>query len=132
MNFLHDLVCVHTSNLLSSVPIPKTFGGIFHLGFKDILGLTVFSAITTAVGYSVYTTCMVHLGKKKSLVNLDVNKHVNKCVDIVDIESITDKKCFCRCWRSSKFPYCDGSHCKHNEETGDNVGPLIIEPKKTN
>ncbi|GAA50618.1 CDGSH iron-sulfur domain-containing protein 2 homolog B [Clonorchis sinensis] len=59
-------------------------------------------AITTAVGYSVYTTCMVHLGKKKSLVNLDVNKHVNKCVDIVDIESITDKKCFCRCWRSSK------------------------------
>jgi len=25
-----------------------------------------------------------------------------------------------------QFPYCDGSHTKHNKETGDNVGPLII------
>ncbi len=25
-----------------------------------------------------------------------------------------------------KFPYCDGSHGKHNAETGDNVGPLVF------
>ena len=31
-----------------------------------------------------------------------------------------------RCWKSKKFPYCDGSHAKHNKETGDNTGPLII------
>ena len=31
-----------------------------------------------------------------------------------------------RCWKSKKFPYCDGSHAKHNSLTGDNVGPLII------
>ncbi|XP_043375789.1 CDGSH iron-sulfur domain-containing protein 1 isoform X3 [Dermochelys coriacea] len=30
----------------------------------------------------------------------------------------------------SKFPLCDGSHTKHNEETGDNVGPLIIKRKE--
>ena len=24
-----------------------------------------------------------------------------------------------------QFPHCDGSHNKHNAETGDNVGPLI-------
>lgn len=29
---------------------------------------------------------------------------------------------FCRCWKSSTFPYCDGSHAKHNEECGDNCG----------
>lgn len=28
-----------------------------------------------------------------------------------------------------QFPYCDGAHTKHNEETGDNVGPLIIKKK---
>ncbi len=33
---------------------------------------------------------------------------------------------FCRCWKSNKFPYCDGSHNKHNQVTGDNVGPLIV------
>jgi CDGSH-type Zn-finger protein len=32
----------------------------------------------------------------------------------------------CRCWQSDKFPYCDGTHRKHNAETGDNVGPAII------
>ena len=36
---------------------------------------------------------------------------------------------FCRCWKSKKFPYCDGSHAKHNEETGDNTGPLIVKRK---
>lgn len=25
-----------------------------------------------------------------------------------------------------QFPMCDGTHVKHNKDTGDNVGPLII------
>ena len=37
-----------------------------------------------------------------------------------------EKKVYCRCWKSKTFPYCDGSHAKHNKETGDNVGPLIV------
>ena len=32
----------------------------------------------------------------------------------------------CRCWHSDKFPYCDGTHRKINEETGDKVGPAVI------
>ena len=47
-------------------------------------------------------------------------------VDSVDIEDLGDKGVFCRCWKSEKFPYCDGSHNQHNEESGDNVGPLIV------
>eukprot|EP00935_MAST-01C_sp_MAST-1C-sp1_P002216 g2216.t1 len=34
----------------------------------------------------------------------------------------------CRCWKSSTFPWCDGSHNGHNEATGDNCGPLVLTP----
>lgn len=34
------------------------------------------------------------------LVNLSVKKDVNKVVDSIDIEDITEKAAFCRCWRS--------------------------------
>ena len=37
------------------------------------------------------------------------------------------KAVMCRCWKSGTFPLCDASHVKHNKETGDNVGPLIID-----
>mmetsp|Transcript_34323 Transcript_34323/g.74183 ORF Transcript_34323/g.74183 Transcript_34323/m.74183 type:complete len:98 (-) Transcript_34323:653-946(-) len=37
-----------------------------------------------------------------------------------------EKVVLCRCWQSAKFPLCDGSHAKHNKETGDNLGPAII------
>lgn len=36
----------------------------------------------------------------------------------------------CRCWNSGTFPLCDGSHNKYNEETGSNVGPLVIAAPK--
>lgn len=84
-----------------------------------------------------------------SVVNLAIKKNESKVVDNVDIEEIGDKKVFCRCWRSAmvhfiiqpillpcinfyltfQFPYCDGTHNKHNAATGDNVGPLIIGKK---
>ena len=37
-----------------------------------------------------------------------------------------EKAVYCRCWKSKKFPYCDGAHNAHNKKTGDNLGPLII------
>ena len=41
------------------------------------------------------------------------------------------KVALCRCWRSKKFPYCDGSHRQLNEETGDQVGPIVINVETT-
>eukprot|EP00168_Porphyra_purpurea_P016214 TRINITY_DN518_c0_g1_i2.p5 TRINITY_DN518_c0_g1~~TRINITY_DN518_c0_g1_i2.p5 ORF type:complete len:110 (+),score=39.63 TRINITY_DN518_c0_g1_i2:244-573(+) len=32
----------------------------------------------------------------------------------------------CRCWKSATFPLCSGAHKKHNEECGDQVGPVIV------
>lgn len=31
----------------------------------------------------------------------------------------------CRCWKSKKFPYCDGSH----RELDDSKGPVIVKGK---
>ncbi|VDK45597.1 unnamed protein product [Anisakis simplex] len=92
----------------------------------------------------------VQVTKRRAKVNERIKLSTDKVVDTVDMEDIGDKKVFCRCWKSEKvdflliyeftpipslkssvqssfqFPYCDGSHNKHNAATGDNVGPLII------
>lgn len=53
-------------------------------------------------------------------------------VDIVDFDEVLakvkagQKVALCRCYKSAKFPYCDGAHIKHNEETGDNIAPVVI------
>ena len=78
-----------------------------------------------AVGYGIYAT----LKWRKGHVNACHKKDCDKVVDSVDMEDMGDKAVFCRCWRSQKFPYCDGAHNKHNSETGDNVGPLIVKKK---
>merc|ERR1712038_732544 len=65
-------------------------------------------------------------GFQAARCNNKVKMDSPKVVDTVDIEDIGSKGVFCRCWKSNKFPYCDGSHVKHNAETGDNTGPLII------
>ena len=61
-------------------------------------------------------------------LNPSIKKDVEKVVDTIKIGEVPGAKgVFCRCWRSAKFPYCDGAHAKHNAATGDNVGPLIID-----
>lgn len=52
-----------------------------------------------------------------------------KVVNMLELEA-GKKGVFCRCWQSGTFPLCDGAHAKHNEATGDNVGPLIVSVKK--
>jgi len=36
----------------------------------------------------------------------------------------------CRCWKSLKFPQCDGSHIEHNKQVNDNIGPFTIAARK--
>ena len=86
-----------------------------------------------AVGYAAYLT--YSKSKQSSLgggsqINPGVKKDQPKVVDNIDVEDLGDKSVFCRCWRSKKFPYCDGAHAIHNNKTGDNVGPLIIQDSK--
>ncbi|XP_016085635.1 CDGSH iron-sulfur domain-containing protein 1 [Sinocyclocheilus grahami] len=83
-----------------------------------------------AVGILIYKSFFSKSKCEKPKVNLDLQKDNPKVVHAFDIEDLGDKAVYCRCWRSKKFPYCDGAHAKHNQETGDNVGPLIIKRKE--
>lgn len=63
-----------------------------------------------------------------------LDARINDAIDLDSPKVVTmdalseegDKKVYCRCWKSGTFPLCDGRHVRHNKETGDNVGPLIL------
>ncbi|CAB3377446.1 Hypothetical predicted protein [Cloeon dipterum] len=128
MEPISHLVKVSLPNYLSNLPLPDSIGGWFRLGFKDWLRLVPFGAAVGGLGYMSYRA-FCPKGRCQGKVNPNIKKDVAKVVDSVDIEDITEKAAFCRCWRSKKFPYCDGSHGPMNKELGDNVGPIIVKHK---
>eukprot|EP00980_Cylindrotheca_fusiformis_P028617 scaffold22620_cov131-Cylindrotheca_fusiformis.AAC.12 len=62
-------------------------------------------------------------------INLKVDLKSKKVATMEEL-SAGDKKTYCRCWLSGTFPLCDGTHVKHNQATGDNVGPLVLSVPK--
>uniref|UniRef100_A0A8C3WK93 Iron-binding zinc finger CDGSH type domain-containing protein n=1 Tax=Catagonus wagneri TaxID=51154 RepID=A0A8C3WK93_9CETA len=89
------------------------------------------AAGTTAIGYLAYKRFYIKNHRNKSMVNPHIQKDKPKVVHAFDMEDLGDKAVYCRRWSSKKFPLCDESYIKHNEETGNNVGPLIIKKKDT-
>ncbi|XP_056625725.1 CDGSH iron-sulfur domain-containing protein 1 [Triplophysa dalaica] len=93
-----------------------------------IPGLRV-SKVAAVVSTYMLTRYFSEQSDPKSRINQTINKDSPKVVHSFDVEDIGNKVIYCRCWRSKKFPYCDGAHDKHNKETGDNIGPLIIKKR---
>ncbi|XP_060538256.1 CDGSH iron-sulfur domain-containing protein 1 isoform X1 [Pantherophis guttatus] len=93
------------------------------------IAAVAFAAGTAAVGYLAYKKFFSKGKGCNGMVNLHIQKDNPKVVHAFDMEDLGEKAVYCRCWRSKMFPLCDGSHTKHNDETGDNVGPLIIKRK---
>ena len=145
MEMLANVVKVTIPNYFANLPLPSSLTGITQLSARD--WLTLIPAVG-GFAFVAYATAQVYQEKKPILhkflhekgllaapapvkapcgrCNDLIKMDSDKVVDKVDIEDLGDKAVFCRCWKSKKFPYCDGSHAKHNKETGDNVGPLIV------
>ena len=74
------------------------------------------------------TTTKLHLSKRiNHKIDLDSPKVATmEKYDANNEDNKKKKAVYCRCWKSETFPLCDGSHMRHNQECGDNVGPLIV------
>ncbi|CAG0893909.1 unnamed protein product [Darwinula stevensoni] len=129
MHALAQIVKVSLPNYLSSLPIPDSLGGWFHLSRVFGVAYVIRKNVAPRLCYYARQCQGGPAVKESEWVNKKLKKEVPKVVDSFDIEDVGDKKVFCRCWKSKKFPYCDGSHTGHNTDTGDNVGPLIIKKK---
>mmetsp|Transcript_40051 Transcript_40051/g.63326 ORF Transcript_40051/g.63326 Transcript_40051/m.63326 type:complete len:142 (-) Transcript_40051:82-507(-) len=70
-------------------------------------------------------------GPKEGRLNFMHNLESKKVSHKYSVDDIEDggKKSLCRCWKSKKFPLCDGAHNQWNKETGDNVGPVTVTGK---
>lgn len=113
---------------LPAVPLPGVSSSGFKL-CKEHLLVAVPVAVVAAAGGFLAGRYLSKPSCKSGQVNTSINKDSPKVVHSFDMEDIATKAVYCRCWKSKKFPYCDGAHAKHNDETGDNVGPLIIKKR---
>jgi len=94
----------------------------------------LFLVLTTAAAFTHITSFGVsRIQKTSSQVCAESSHRINDSIDlaspkVVNQEKLNsgEKKVYCRCWKSGTFPLCDAAHVKHNEENGDNVGPLIV------
>uniref|UniRef100_A0A9L0JHW9 CDGSH iron-sulfur domain-containing protein 2 n=1 Tax=Equus asinus TaxID=9793 RepID=A0A9L0JHW9_EQUAS len=77
---------------------------------------------------SVYLRCFVHSSPRKTQQKDSLDPNVVKERNTEDL--CLTKAASCRCPRSRTSPACGGSHNKHNELTGDGVGPLILQMKE--
>ncbi|XP_059707080.1 CDGSH iron-sulfur domain-containing protein 1 isoform X1 [Haemorhous mexicanus] len=120
-----DIVLRQTAKIF-----PIKGGNVRMMSCAEWIAAVSIAAGAAAFGYIAYKTLLCKDKSSKTMVNLHIQKDNPKVVHAFDMEDLGDKAVYCRCWRSKKFPLCDGSHTKHNEETGDNVGPLIIKRKE--
>ncbi|KAJ0406504.1 hypothetical protein P43SY_001435 [Pythium insidiosum] len=134
MEAVRNYLKVQLPRYLKGLPLPRTFKGFLKLKQEEWLYL---APLLITIGVLLFTL-LAPSGKssKPGRVNRQIQLEKEKVVDFMEVKEIEDlvtkgkgKCAVCRCWKSKKFPLCDGSHLKHNKETGDNLGPVILHKK---
>jgi len=131
MDVVAYLVRDAAPNYFASVPIPSSLKGFVDLSAKEWLHLATFSAV---VGAGSYFAVKPYYDKylkepEDKPMNFDIRMDEPKVADIIDVEDLGENTSFCRCWKSKKWPFCDGSHNAHNKASGDNLGSLKVRRK---
>lgn len=67
---------------------------------RDWLALIPPTAVVGGISYYSYQTIKKARQAGSGQINPDIRKDINKVVDFIDIEDITEKASLCRCWRS--------------------------------
>ncbi|CAE7207984.1 Cisd1 [Symbiodinium natans] len=110
---------------------PRAEGGVTRPQPRFDANCGSFGFAVGAAGFLVLAGRQLRTARKaEGKINNKIDPEVPKVVTKEDLKA-GDKKVYCRCWLSGTFPLCDGTHAKHNEATGDNVGPLIVSVKKS-
>lgn len=133
MDVLNVLITKTLPTYLASVPIPIDGAALEALSGDEVNRLAVFSFASATLSALVLVGLLSMCRKTTTKVNTTQDQAADKIVhtcSVQDVEDLGRNVVYCRCWKSSKFPLCDGSHNKHNTLTGDNVGPLIISPSQ--
>ena len=94
--------------------------------FKNVLILSLLAGVTAFTPRANVRQAVPLFAEK---INDKIDLESKKVVNNEALEA-GDKAVYCRCWKSETFPLCDGSHMKWNKETGDNLGPLIVDTPK--
>ena len=101
-------------------------------------GKIVIASAISFVGASLFLIYRLHkkieclesenkdLKGRSSRINTKIQLDEKKVFDTLNVSDFEGSAYMCRCFKSEKWPRCDGSHAKHNEVTGDNVGPLCV------
>ncbi|CAE7338671.1 Cisd1 [Symbiodinium sp. CCMP2592] len=125
---LASLCFVAPSSPLAAAP--RTEGGIVRPQPRFEGSCGTFASAVGAAGLLVLAGRQLRTARKAEKINSKIDPESPKVVTKEDLKE-GDKRVYCRCWLSGTFPLCDGAHAKHNEATGDNVGPLIVGVKKS-
>ncbi|KAK2160503.1 hypothetical protein LSH36_132g05056 [Paralvinella palmiformis] len=134
METVATLVKVTLPSYLANLTIPTSVDELASISGPDWVQLIIFMLTIAIIFYSLIRLFHPSVDKgpkgKGHPINPSIRKECPKVVDVLDVEDLNKEKVsYCRCWKSKKFPLCDGSHNAHNEETGDNVGPVVIRKK---
>lgn len=73
---------------------------LFFFPVRDWLALVPPTVVVGGISYYSYQTIKKAREAGNGQVNPGIRKDINKVVDFIDIEDITEKASLCRCWRS--------------------------------